>query len=738
MNKTLIEEQSSDHEEFLKALPEEFKDKRAKLLLYACGLEKVAFLDELPEDLTLAQLPRYLAENSLVFQADEQKDFAAALQFDVKAQAKKIVASLFTEERNFDLLCHRAEGATLEKIGKIFCLTRERVRQIEERAVKRFAGHLATVRKIFYFVHALSEEKFPLTLDDMKKFMDANDAKIIYFLAAKTNLQSNIFHFDKGRNAFVFNNETVINEKELIKSLPDLMDEKTFNERIETLAREKNISAERLRAKLTAFYMRSGKIFHRKKLNLTFECGYVLKERFPNGYRIANETFYTRCVQYLQEIFDEKTFMTQRNLDSKIMTVGVLCDRGKYIHPDFVHVPAEVVEHVRNFIDNSERTAIFYKEIFEALKDIFVGTQITNSYLLQGVIKLHKLPYIMRKDYLTKSDEMNMGTEFDSFVAAHGLVSKQEITEHFVSFKRTNTVFLLKRCPTVFSIGDGQYMHVSRLKLEDSDFTSIKKFLSQHCSPTINSRVLLDLFFENFSDFMTRNEIHSRDKLFGVLQCMFRNDFNFSRPYISTLNVKNITNKKVLLNVLTDTDELAINDLVAIAMEKGIGSLHKNYLIDILRPDFIRVDKFLLRRPESIGVTDEIISDVAESIQSAIERNGGWQVVRTFADYEWLPQLAVSWNSFLLESVASLAEDAIHTIKIPSTFKGVSLLIFVSEEFAEDDYQSFLQKILLAEHNKKPFHTEEEIFDWLKAQGLCINKLPKFLEDGKAFELLNE
>lgn len=725
-------------EDFLKALPEEFKDKRAKLLLYACGFGKADFLDELPEDLTLAQLPEYLAENSLVLQADELQNFAAALQFDVKAQAQKIISTLFRDKRNFDLLCHRAEGETLKKIGRIFNLTRERVRQIEAKTISRFAEHHATVIKIFYFVHALAEEKFPLTLDDLKKFMDEDDAKVIYLLAAKANLQSDMFHFDKRHNVFVFNNETVLDETELIKKFPDLIDEQSFNERIETLAYEKNISAERIRAKLIKFYNRSGKILHRRKLNLTFECGYVLKERFPNGYRIANETFYTRCVQYLKEIFDEETFMTRRNLDSKIMTVGVLCGRGKYIHPDFVHVPAEVVERVKNFIDSSERTAIFYKEIFETLKDIFVGTQITNHYWLQGVIRLHKLPYIMRKDYLTKSDEMNMSKEFDSFVAAHGVVSKREITEHFVSFKRNNILFLLKRCPNVFAVGENQYMHASHLKLEDADFTSIKKFLVQHCSPTINSRVLLDLFFEHFSDFMTRNEINSRYKLFGVLQCMFHNDFNFSRPYISVLNMKNITNKKVLLNELNDTDELEIDDLVVIAVEKGIGSLHKNYLIDLLRPEFIRVDKFLLRRPESIGITDEVISDVVEIMQLAIERNGGWQAAKVFTDYEGLPQLEVSWNSFLLEGIATLAEDAIHMIKIPSTFRDSSLVIFVSEEFAEDDYQSFLQKVLIAEHSKEPFHTEEEILDLLKAQGLCINKLPKFLKDGKAFELLNE
>lgn len=237
---------------------------------------------------------------------------------------------------------------------------------------------------------------------------------------------------------------------------------------------------------------------------------------------------------------------------------------------------------------------------------------------------------------------------------------------------------------------------------------------------------------------MTRNDIQSHNKLFGVLQYMFGDDFNFSRPYISTADIKDINNKKFLLHLLANTEEIAIEDLVAVCEENGIHYVARTYLIDSLRPDFVRVDEFNLMRPESIGVTDEIISVVVENLQSAIKRNGGWQAAQTFEDYEWLPQLETSWNSFLLESVASLADNAPYRLKIPSTSASFSSTIFLSEEFAEDDFQSFLTKILLAEHVKEPFRSEKEIFNWLKKQGLCNKKLPKFLEGGRALKILGE
>lgn len=719
-------------------LPDEFKNKRAQPFLLACGLKKNNFFVDLPEDLTLAELPEYLAENAIDVNVNDLKIFVDNLSFDVRVCAKNIFTELFKSEREFNVVSRRAKGDTLEEIGKKNGITRERVRQIEAKSVGRFNKYRSDINKILYFLHALTNGKSFLTLDDAKNFLDSADAEMLWVFISKINLPIRFFYFDEEINAVVFANENELDENELIKNLPDIMDEKIFEETITNLAREKNYPLDLIKIKLSKIYKRTGKIFHRGSLTLTFKCDYVLKERFPNGYKIADEVSYLRFVRYLKEIFDENPPVNQRAFESIIGRIGFLCDRGKYIHPDFVHISPEVMERVKNFIDNSERTAIYYKAIFESLKNIFVGTQIMNHYFLQGVIKFYKLPYTLCKDYLTKVSGVDMVSEFYNFVAKHPEFSLQEIKDNFISLTDASINFFLRHHPLVIRIGDGTFINTLCLDLREEDFEQIENFLRRNCSNPISSRVLLDLFFEHFPDFMSRNEIQNHNKLFGVLQHMFRDEFNFSRPYISVADIKDINNKKVLLRLLESMEEIEIEDLISICEENGIHYVARTYLIDSLRPDFIRVDEFTLMRPESIGVTDEIISAVVESIQSAIGQNGGWQSAQTFEDYEWLPQLEISWNSFLLESVATLAEDVLYKIKVPSTSTNFSLAIFVAEEFAEDDYQSFLTKILIAEHNKEPFRTEKEIFDWLKMQGLCNKRLPKFLQEGRAFEILGE
>lgn len=639
---------------------------------------------------------------------------------DLEDCFQKLAAVLFSNEREIEVIYYRADDEPLTDIGKMFGVSRERIRQIELKAVRIFAEHQLQVEKIIHCLRELNGKKSILKLNEVTNFLDEDDAKIIFFLADRADLNYTDFQFDKKLNAFIFNVGDELDEDEISKSLPTLMLDKAFETAVKNLAQEKNSAVEVVRAKLLEIYKQAGKAFYRGMLSFTLKCKFILKEYFPDGYKIGDKAYYSRFMSVIQEVFDDKTIYTQRNVDAKIGIVGVLCARGKHIHPDFVHVPQEIVSLVKDFIDNSERTAIFYKEIFEALKEHFVGTQITNHYFLQGVIKLYKLPYTLRKDYLTKSDEINMANEFTKFVAERGEVSLKDVKAHFISFKSVNINFLLPRCPEVIRINDGVFVHTSQLNLQEEDFKTIKKFLKENCSTPVNSRVLFKLFSKQFADFMARNKIQNHGRLFGILRYMFRDDFNFSRPYIASTDFKDVNHKKVLLQLLDGKDKITIKELSTIFEENGFNyTRQKSYLYDILHPEFIYVDEDTLGRVESIGITNEVISAVVKSIQSAIERNGGWQTAQAFDDYANLPQLKISWNSFLLESVASLSEHAPCKLKSPHTPKAFSPAIFVSEEFAEDDFQSFMLKVLIAEHTKQPVRDEEEIFNYLKAQGLC-------------------
>ena len=647
----------------------------------------------------------------------------------LKNFAEDMIAVAIKTEKQINVICGRVEGKTLKEIGETFRITRERVRQIENRAVKIFSERNRLKLKIFFdsLREILGGKNF-VTFEDLKKFIGETSAKILFFFVAKIE----IFHFDEAANAIIFHEtgERQIDYDGLIKNLPGILREDELNEEIGRIVEKENCSEELLKLKILQTYKRKGNFFHKGRLTLNFQCGYVLRERFQSGYKISDETHYNRFLRYLREFFDNREKISQRALDAKIGGyIGVLCDRGKYIHPDFLHVPQKIILLINDYIEKSERTVLPYKEIFTALKKNFVDTQITNQYILQGVIKYCGTPYNLFRDYLTKNSDANLATEFNNFVEKNGEVSTPEIKAEFISFQDHNITMLLQRCPEVIYIGEGKYLHSTQLDLSENDFAEIEKFLSANCSDSpVSSRYLFNFFWENFQDFLCRNKIENHDKLFGVLKYMFKEKFNFSRPYISATDITGITGKKVLLKFFENRDEIEIDELLKLCDEKAIRYVSKNILVDSLTPEFIRVDEFFLRRPESIGVTGEVIASVIENVRLVMERNGGWQSAKTFPDFEWLPRPEVSWNDFLLESVVKLSETDFKILKSQTSSSEFSTAVFVSEDFEEDDFDSFLLKVLSDEHEREPFQTKEEIFNWLKEKGLTHKKLPKILE----------
>lgn len=633
------------------------------------------------------------------------------------------------------VILERANGKTLADIGKILRLTRERIRQIETKVILSFVkNYRKELHQIFLHMHAISGGKKILTFDDAKYFIAEKYAKIIWYFLPKINLDKEILFFDEDLNAIIFNGGTDsqnIDVTDFANYLPaEIVEEEIFFDAIRNFAHEKNYHADLIKSKLENIYQHTGKFFHSTRITVTFKCAYILQTYFQNGYKISDDTDYNRFNRYLKEIFGDEEPLTQRNVDSKMGIIGVLCGRGKYIHPDFIHVPRDILNLVENFIESSERNVLPFKEIFKALEDKFVGTQITNRHMLQGVIKLYEFPYTTRRDYLIKSGGINIDEEFNAFVEEYGEVTTQEIKREFISFDDHNIAFILSRCPEVIALGNGFYMHSSQLNLKESDFVKLETFLKQICKyAPVTARRILDLLTEKFFDFLSRNKIDNHDKLFGILRYMFHDKFNFSRPYISTKEIKNVTNQKILLIYLEDTDEIDIDDIGNICEENGVRFFSNSALIESLRPNFIRVDEYTLRRTESIGITDEIIFAVCAEVKKSVARNGGWLAAKNFDDYECLPQLNISWTDFLLENIVALADDKIHVLKSHSTYTNFSNAVFVDENFAGDDFKSFLLKILHNENDRQPFQSQEEIFNWLQQKGLCYKKLPKFLFD---------
>lgn len=729
-------------------IPLEFRNKSAKLLYKVYELRtrhKIAFLDRFEEQITISELVKKVRNDEIVecYQPlgyflqwikniDVDNTVQEIFSRDALASTYKVDESL--KDKYLLVLEMRAEGETLENIGSLIDATRERVRQIEKKYAKQFAVCYQNNKyDLLAVIHALRGGDNVLSKSEVQAIIGEKYTNLLWLVLSKELLDCNLYRYSKEYDAVLFiegNQNNAENLRRVNKELPEMFFAEELEELIDDLSEKFGVSKELIMVDIQRQYTKYGTLYSQSSPTVAFMCRYILKTRFPNGFKTGDAAEAKRFQTYLIEIFGEKKGrMTARALDAKIGGVGVLCDRGKYLHPDYLHVEKWIIDEINAFIEANEKTVVTYSEVFDELRAVLSGSQITNRFILQGALKFYGCKYKLTRDYITKEKGRSLTDEFEDFAKERGEFHKSDFFVAFPSMTDANLGMLIGRCHNVFSIDNGCYMHSSVLHLIDKDYDEIRKYLDNVCSDCpANSRYLFEEFSYKFIDFMTRNEITNHTKLFGILYYMFGNEFIFSRPYITKEENTSLTNRDVILRCLDGFDTITIEDTIAMCQERGIKYMSSGYLTRQISPNFIRINETTLMRYELTGVNDDVILEVANYIANRVEANK-YCSVATIKDFLWFPTISIEWTSYLVESIMYLSGDMIRRIGIPTSNLSNLTSIYVSEEYMEDDYATFIIKILDSAFEKGFFTTKVELREFLSEKGLINNNsLPNFLE----------
>lgn len=726
------------------------KEKSVKLLTDAYYIRNNdnlrSFWGSLPVEYSLIDLWKYISNNDKELKAVFY-DIERFLIWVRRLDLSKIAEQIFSKEAlsgqykaDEDLkdkylvaLEMRANGETLEDIGALINATRERVRQIEKKYTRQFAIYYNNSQyDLLAIIHALRGGDHVLCYEEVVENIGQKYTQLLWLILSKGLLDNNLYKYSKGYNTVIFTSSEEEEKSKLnlaIHAMPNYFLAEQFESIIGNISSEYNVHKELLQMDIERKFHLYGTMYSKEAITVAFMCGYILKNKFPNGFKIGIQEETNRFRTYLIETFGTKGEMTNRAIEAKVGSIGVLCDRGKYVHADFINVDKSIIDAVNEFIENSSKDVLTYSEIFESMQAMLDGTQITNRFSLQGVLRLYGCKFAMTRDYVAKESGKSLTDEFENFARTRGEFSKLDFFVEFPAMTDANLGMLLGRCRNVLGIDYGMYMHASLLNLCDDDYIEIRNYLNISCADIpIDARYLFDEFSNKYIDFMLRNNINGHNKLFGILSYMFEGEFVFSRPYISKNNNESMNKKSIVLRRLEDYNTIDIEEVVEICNENNLRYSSIPGLIKKLSPEFVRINETTLMRLEQTGITNDIILAVAHQIAELIVTNNYYSS-SIIDDFLFFPTLTIEWNPYLLESVIELCGDIIHIIKIPMKSYTTLTSIFVGEEYAEDDYQSFILKVLDEAYNKAFFTTKSEMREWLSERGLITNNsLPNFLE----------
>lgn len=700
----------------------------------------------LSNDMRISQIPDFydylLFDDNAELVLAEMRAFIRWLDFDIKQVTDGILTKIRKNERALTVLNLRATGETLDSIGNMYGITRERVRQIESKAHRIFWGAFGSTRyDLFMIVYAMQNGNKILRFNDFVSIFGQEFAVVLWACCRASKGFKNYF-YSKEIDAIIVKtndsdepheNDIVSNINSYISSLPQMLSAQQKGIVLADYCTENSIPMELVEQVFLQSFHQFGEFFHRGRLTVVFMCEYVLKNRFSAGFKTGDAFESDRFRQYMVEFFGEyASSITNRAIDAKVGEIGVLCDRGKYIHPDFLQVDKEIIDGINYYIENSSRSLLTYGEIFDALAEVFEGTQITNRYYLQGALKKYGCRFKTSRDFIRKVQNISFVDELEAFVEDRGIVHKSEIFAEFTSLSEPGLGQVVARSSTVFNIDNGYYIHVSSFDIQPKDYKQIRPYLMEACADIpVNIRAVYDSISAQFPDFMYRNDFDDHNKLFAALNYMFRDEFNFSRPYIAKLGVSDVTNKSVILQHIADYDQIEISELIDICEDNSIRYVTSMSLIQKVAPEYVRIDAETLMRRELTGITDETVDKAVEIITDMLEVND-YIVGAKIDDFLWYPQIELDWNEFLLENliVQSGKVNVVYLIGDPLKHPNT---VYVSDKYKDDTFDSMLIKILTDEVRKGSFMSKVEMRDWLKEEGFIEGKMPKFLERAKYF-----
>ena len=292
-----------------------------------------------------------------------------------------------------------------------------------------------------------------------------------------------------------------------------------------------------------------------------------------------------------------------------------------------------------------------FSMIFTEFEEVLRENGVNNRYYLQGILKeLFGDTWFFKKDYVSTSPEATSLYEaVGSFIAkATSPVSKEEVMHQFPGI--TDVVINLAVSGSDTLNLFGSYINASRLTLSNSDI----KYLHQKLENTLAKEEICytrDLYNEikiERPELLLRNYISAGFSLYSVLEYLFEDDYNFSRPFIAREGAEIKSILSVLKEMVEEAEVIEIADITAFASEHNYPIPSILDFVDSCNGTHLMINARELATFEYIGVDEEIARQVEQLVMPEVRDT---MPISHLSCVEKLPHIKVEWNAWLIRGI---------------------------------------------------------------------------------------
>ena len=576
------------------------------------------------------------------------KKFLNWCTFDLNEEIDQLFTKLYSNDRVQTVIKLRARKQTLEQIGNQLGVTRERVRQIEVKAKRNFSrlnGHIKIISKI----SAERNSDSVLTSAEIGDFCGEYSEDLIYLLRS---FQSVNYIYDSQLDVFIVGDDSLQDRvQSYLETLPDIISSKQLDEILDS-AKEEDIPEEMLKKAFEDVYHLTGNVYHRARLSLANIYATILRKYYPTGIRVYDSEEIKKFREYVAAEYGDVCFSrNDRALAARITDVCTLCGRGTYILKKKQYIPKELSDRIYKYILESESPIFLTNTLFSIFENELAEIGVDNKYYLQGILReLFADVFVFSRDYISKDPDI---TSIYSTIVAYIKqsqypVSKKQIQLTFPGVTEVVINFAVSD-PTILNYF-GEYLHASNMFISDFEKEYLNALINKVISDgnVHHSRELFEKIDHDKPEILTRNFAMIPFSTFSVLEHLFKDRYQFSRPYIAKNGIDIGRPAERLHDLIYSSDEFAVSDISEFSKENRFQIQSLLEYVNTCNDQFLLVNSNLIMNIDRIGITDSIANEIENILCSEVTET---MLISKLLLWNKLPKVAVPWTDWLLYSV---------------------------------------------------------------------------------------
>lgn len=651
-----------------------FVDKTVADILFANGITTIQELSDLSIDSLLVIFAK---------DVDYYVSILSTLHDGFLINYKKIITDklndLEEKEKNVIYLrngFNRKRKMVLEEIGKLYGITRERVRQIETKAMKKICSNLHLINIIFasVYLNLIHQGEKYITKERLKKFV--NDDNVADFMLLLMSESYSCITYDLDLE--IIYNRKVASLDDIVSEILDIYGDTVLAVEFNTLDEfEKKVIHNKYRLVNNAIYLRKG-VFERELITN------IIDDLFIDGFHISDDTAFEKIqAEYIKRYNYWIEGLTLRLISTYIERKNY-CQIDKGTYKNRKYVPAinqYLMERIINYIIENQ-PIVFYETIFKRFNSELKEIGINNYYFLKGIIDFELPPeFTTKRNYIQVGSTKKTSSEtiISFFKSFNREFTFEEVKNKFEGVKDyvINNYLYSEIDNGLIWISSKKFIYIDKTNISENTIKKLEYYIT-NLFESLNTKVLSSR--KVFSKMVLTNKsllddlkfINDQYTMFSLLRYLFRNKYYFNRPLIAIDEESLVGQETVVREYVSKLDKFNLKIIKAYQTKLSLRGLY-SYLefMENLSDEFTQINIDTMVKKDLLGVDNQFLKKLSEMFSLIFSKFESVDT-RVFNGYILLPSLDYKWNKYLLAGIIRTFFNEVYEVENTNNYYKVT------------------------------------------------------------------